>query len=68
MKNLKNDTKTENIKIRFKHISELTVTGDVTAIAMKCGDVTILAIPAIIALMENAAMLFIAEAFPEGFT
>ena len=59
---------TENIKIGLKHTSELTVTDAVTAIAMGSGDMPFLATPAMMALMENAAMLAIAEALPEGCT
>ena len=59
---------TENIKIGQKHTSELIVTGAVTAIAMGSGDMPVLATPAMMALMENAAMLAIAESLPEGCT
>ena len=56
------------IEIGQKHISELTVTSPVTAIAMGSGDMPVLATPAMMALMENAAMLAIAETLPEGCT
>ena len=59
---------TENIKTGQKHTSELIVTGAVTAIAMGSGDMPVLATPAMMALMENAAMLAIAESLPEGCT
>ena len=59
---------TEKIEIGQKHISELTVTDSVTAIAMGSGDMPVLATPAMMALMENAAMLAIAETLPEGCT
>ncbi len=59
---------TKNIKIEIKHTSELIVTDAVTAITMGSGDLTVLATPAMMALMENAAMLAIAEALPEGCT
>ena len=59
---------TKNIKNGLKHTSELTVTDAVTAIAMGSGDMPVLATPAMMALMENAAMLAIAEALPEGCT
>ena len=58
----------EDIKIGFKHTSELIVTDAVTALAMGSGDMPVLATPAMLALMENAAMLAIAEALPEGCT
>ena len=58
----------ETIKIGQKHTSELTVNDSVTAIAMGSGDMPVLATPAMMALMENAAMLAIAETLPEGCT
>ena len=58
----------EKIEIGLRHTSELTVTDSVTAIAMGSGDMPVLATPAMMALMENAAMLAIAEALPEGCT
>lgn len=62
------DTMTEMIVIGQKHTSELTVTDSITAIAMGSGDMPVLATPAMMALMENAAMLAIAEGVPEGCT
>ena len=59
---------TKNIKNGLKHTSYLTVTDAVTAIAMGSGDMPVLATPAMMALMENAAMLAIADALPEGCT
>ena len=59
---------TKKIVIGLKHTSELTVTDAVTAIAMGSGDMPVLATPAMMALMENAAMMAIAEALPEGCT
>lgn len=58
----------EDIKIGFKHTSELIVTDAVTALAMGSGDMPVLATPAMMALMENAAMLAITEALPKGCT
>ena len=58
----------ETIKLGQKHTSELTVNDSVTAIAMGSGDMPVLATPAMMALMENAAMLAIAEGLPEGCT
>ena len=55
-------------EIGLRHTSELTVTDSVTAIAMGSGDMPVLAPPAMMALMENAAMLAIAEALPEEYT
>lgn len=48
------------------HTSQLTVTDAVTAIAMGSGDMPVLATPAMMALMENAAMLAVAPHLPEG--
>ena len=56
------------IEIGLKHTSELTVTDAVTAIEMGSGDMPVLATPAMMALMENAAMLAVADELPEGCT
>ena len=61
-------TMTEKIEIGLRHTSELTVTDAVTASVMGSGDMPVLATPAMMALMENAAMMAIAEALPEGCT
>lgn len=50
------------------HTSQLTVTDAVTAITMGSGDMPVLATPAMMALMENAAMLAVAPHLPEGCT
>ena len=50
------------------HTSRLTVTEAVTAIEMGSGDMPVLATPAMMALMENAAMLAVADHLPEGST
>jgi len=50
------------------HTSHTTVTDDNTAIALGSGDMPVLATPALIALMENAAMLAVAPHLPEGTT
>ena len=52
----------------LQHTSQLTVTEAVTAIAMGSGDMPVLATPAMMALMENAAMLAVADHLPEGCT
>ena len=52
----------------LKHTSELTVNEDVTAVKMESGDMPVLATPAMMALMENAAMLAVADELPEGCT
>jgi len=52
----------------LQHTSQLTVTDAVTAIALGSGDMPVLATPAMMALMENAAMLAVAPHLPEGCT
>ena len=54
--------------IGLTHTSQLTVNEAVTAIAMGSGDMPVLATPAMMALMENAAMLAVADHLPEGST
>ena len=56
------------IEVGLKHTSELTVNESVTAIRMGSGDLPVLATPAMMALMENAAMLAVAAELPEGCT
>lgn len=56
------------IEIGLKYVSELLVTDAVTAIAFGSGDMPVLATPAMMALMENAAMLAVRDALPEGCT
>jgi predicted thioesterase len=55
-------------EIGLKHTSELTVDESVTAIQMGSGDLPVLATPAMMALMENAAMLAVKDELPEGCT
>lgn len=50
------------------HTSQLKVTEAVSAISMGSGDLPVLATPAMMALMENAAMLAVAPHLPEGST
>ena len=50
------------------HTSQLTVTEVVTATTMGSGDLPVLATPAMMALMENSAMLAVAPHLPEGST
>jgi predicted thioesterase len=52
----------------LQHSSNLTVDEAVTAMAMGSGDMPVLATPAMMALMENAAMLAVADHLPEGCT
>lgn len=48
--------------------AEMTVTADKTAAAMGSGDLPVLATPAMIALMENAAMRCVQADLPSGAT
>ena len=50
------------------HTSHLLVDEQQTAIARGSGDMPVLATPAMMALMENAAMLAVAAHLPEGIT
>ena len=56
------------IEIGLKHTRQLTVTEEVTAIRIGSGDMPVLATPAMMALMENAAMLAVKDHLPEGQT
>ena len=50
----------------LKHISVMEVTQDKLAENIGSGDMPVLATPAMMALMENAAMLAVAPYLPEG--
>jgi len=52
----------------LQHFSSMTVADNFTARAMGSGDMPVLATPAMIALMENAAMLAVAPALSDGDT
>ena len=56
------------VEVGLNHTSELMVTDAVTAVRMGSGDMPVLATPAMMALMENAAMLAVADDLPEGST
>jgi len=51
-----------------KYTSTLVVDESKTAEAMGSGDMPVLATPVMVALMENAAMLAVKDALPEGAT
>ena len=52
------------IEIGLKHTSELDVTHEVTALNLGSGDMEVFATPAMMALMENAAMLAVDQELP----
>ena len=56
------------IEIGHKHTSDLEVTENVTALSVGSGDMPVLATPAMMALMENAAMMAVKAYLPEGCT
>lgn len=56
------------IKIGFRHTSTLVVGAEHTASVLGSGDMPVLATPALLALMENAAMLAVDNALPDGAT
>lgn len=56
------------IETGLKYTSQMIVSEDVTARSMGSGDMEVLATPAMMALMENAAMLAVAPNLPEGCT
>lgn len=58
----------KEITTGLTHTSTVTVTHDLTAEAMGSGDMPVFATPAMIALMENAAMLAVAPALGDELT
>ena len=54
------------IETGMKHTSELVVDENVTAKKIGSGDMEVLATPAMMALMENAAMLAVADVLQIG--
>lgn len=56
------------LEIGLTHTSSLLVDQSHTAIAMASGDMEVLATPAMMALMENAAMMAVADAIPKEST
>jgi len=68
MNNNTNNTAAPALAAGLTHTSTLTVTDNLTAQVMGSGDMPVLATPAMIALMENAAMLAVAPALQQGDT
>lgn len=56
------------IETGLTHTSEVVVGYSTTAIAVGSGDMPVFATPAMMALMENAAMLAVKDHLPEGCT
>ena len=56
------------LEIGLIHTSELIVDEHLTAIDIGSGDMPVLATPAMMALMENAAMIAVADNLPDGCT
>ena len=56
------------LEIGLKHTSEQTISEALTAMQMGSGDLPVFATPAMMALMENAAMMAVANELPEGST
>jgi predicted thioesterase len=56
------------LEIGLKNSSSTVVTDSLTASYIGSGDMPVLATPAMIALMENAAMVAVAPHLPEGST
>lgn len=54
------------MEIGLKHESQTVVTSANTALALGSGDMEVFATPAMVALMENAAMLAVKDYLPEG--
>ena len=56
------------VETGLKYTSQMIVSKQLTAQSMGSGDMAVLATPAMMALMENAAMLAVAPHLPEGCT
>ena len=56
------------VETGLKYTSQMIVSKQLTAQSMGSGDMAVLATPAMMALMENAAMLAVAPYLPEGCT
>lgn len=56
------------VEVGLKHTSKLLVEEKHLAINVGSGDLKVLATPMMMALMENAAMLAVADSLEEGYT
>ena len=56
------------LEVGLKYESRMTVGAENTALVLGSGDMEVLATPAMVALMENAAMKAVADWLPEGST
>jgi len=56
------------IEIGLTHTSKIVVNDQITATNIGSGDMPVLATPAMMALMENAAMMAVKDQLPEGYT
>ncbi len=56
------------LKEGLTYKSTTTVSNENSALTMGSGNLPVFATPAMVALMENATMLAVADALPEGFT
>lgn len=56
------------VETGLKYTSQMIVSKQLTAQSMGSGDMAVLATPAMMALIENAAMLAVAPHLPEGCT
>ena len=56
------------IEVGLSYTTETVVTDSLTALAMGSGDLPVFATPAMLALMENAAMSAVKDYLQDGFT
>lgn len=56
------------LEVGLQYESRVEVSADNTAQALGSGDMAVFATPAMVALMENAAMMAVAGCLPEGST
>ena len=56
------------LSLGMKYVSETVVGEENTAVTMGSGDLPVFATPAMVALMENAAMNVVAACLPDGQT